>query len=90
MLLKCDSHIKWRNIGESLNVSKTSVETISDNTDGFEDKDKRAFLLVLATWRERGAKHEESKRANWENMKNALSDYSDLTKAIEELQKGYS
>ena len=89
MLLKCDSYTDWKNIGNCLSLPETTLDTISGNVDGFEDKDKRAFLLVLATWRERGAKRKESKKANWRNLKKAICDYSDLTKAIEDLEKGY-
>jgi len=89
MLLKCDSYTEWKSIGNCLNLSETTVETISDNVDGFEDKDKRAFLLVMATWRERGAKIKETKKANWQNLKKAISHYSTLIKAIEEIEKGF-
>jgi len=90
MLLKYDSYTEWKNIGKCLNLSETTLEKISSNVDGFEDKDKRAFLLVLATWRERGAKKKETKIANWRNLKKSISHYSDLIKAIEEIDKGYS
>ena len=86
MLLKCDSCTEWKSIG---NLSETTLETISGKVDGFEDKDRRAFLLVLATWREKGAKRKETKKANWRNLKEAISHYSTLIEAIEEIENGY-
>lgn len=87
MLLKCKSYENWKGIAESLNLPGPTVENLSEKLDGMHDGDKRGFLCALAVWREKGAKRKESKKANWRNLKQLLSSYPNLTKAVNEIEK---
>lgn len=87
LLMNCDCS-KWRKMAECLNISKTSLSTISDNLGGDEHRDKKAFLLVLSTWREKAPVRIADRKANWGNLRMALTNFDDIAEGIENIKTG--
>ena len=87
LLLTCDFS-KWRQIADCLRVSEVTVSTISDNLGGDELRDKKAFLLILSSWREKALVRKEDRKANWRNLRRALADFDDIVEQIEGIKAG--
>ena len=85
LLMHCDC-TKWREIADHLNVPRQTVTTISDNLQNDKLKDQKAFLVVLATWREKAPIRIQERKANWRNFRKALSSFDDILKAVEEIK----
>ena len=85
-LLKCD-YTKWRDIADSLNVPRQTLTTISDNLQGDKLRDKKAFLRVLASWREKAPIRKPDRKANWRNLQKALANFSDILEAIDKVKQ---
>ena len=77
---------KWRKMAECLEISKTSLSTISDKLGNDEDRDKKAYLLVLSTWREKAPVTIAERKANWRNLRMALTNFSDIVEEIENIK----
>lgn len=86
-LTKCD-YTKWREIAECLNVPGQTVNTISDNLEGNKLRDKKAFLVVLASWREKAPIRKPDRKANWKNLRKSLSTFHDIIEAIDKIKQG--
>ena len=87
LLLNCD-FTKWKEVAKCLKVSDETVSRILDNLGGDEDRNKKAFLLVLSSWREKAPVRKEDRKANWRNLRNALADFDDIAKQIEQIEEG--
>ena len=87
LLLNCDFS-KWRKMADCLKVSKVTVSTTSENLGGDKLRDKKAFLLILSSWREKAPVKKEDRKANWRNLRNALTDFNDIVEQIEEIKEG--
>ena len=87
LLLNCDFS-KWREMAKSLKVSDITVSTISDNLGDDNNRDKKAFLLILSSWREKALVRKEDRKANWRNLRNALADFDDITEQIDQIEEG--
>ena len=85
ILMNSDSS-KWRKMAECLKISKTSLSTISDKLGNDEDRDKKAYLLVLSTWREKAPVTIADRKANWRNLRMALTNFSDIVEEIENIK----
>ena len=55
-----------------LNVSDQTVNNISIRVAGTGNKDKKAFLMVLGSWREKAPIKKKGKMATFENLRNSL------------------
>ena len=86
LLLTCDVS-KWEDMAKSLNVSDITVSTISDNLGDDKNRDKKAFLLILSSWREKAPVRKEDRKANWRNLRNALTDFDDIAEQIEQIKE---
>ena len=86
LLMNCD-YTKWREIADCLKVPKVTLTGISDKLWGNELRDKKAFLMVLASWREKAPIRIQDRKANWRNLKKALFDFDDIVKAIENIEQ---
>ena len=75
-------------MAECLKLSATSLSTISDNLGSDEHRDKKAFLLVLATWRDKAPVRIVARKANWRNLRIALSKFYDIVEGIENIKAG--
>ena len=88
LLMNCN-YTKWREIADCLKeVPKETLTGISDKLEGNEFRDKKAFLLVLVSWREKAPIRIQDRKANWGNLKKAMVDFDDVTDAIEKVQQG--
>ena len=85
ILMKCD-YTKWREIADCLKIPKVTLTEISDRLEGNEFRDKKAFLKVLASWREKAPIRIQDRKANWGNLKKAMVDFDDITEAIKKIQ----
>ena len=86
LLLNCDFS-KWRKMADCLNVSKVTLSTISENLGGDELRDKKAFLLILSSWREKAPVRKEDRKATWRNLRNSLAEFDDIVEQIEEIKE---
>ena len=86
-LTNCD-YTKWRDIADCLNVPEQTLTTISDSLEGTELRDKKAFLRVLASWRERAPIKKPDRKANWRNLQRALSSFDDIIETIDKIKQG--
>lgn len=86
LLINCD-YTKWREIADCLKVPKQTMTTISDNLEGNELRDKKAFLVVLASWREKAPTTIQERKANWRNFRAALVDFRDIVEAVEKIEQ---
>ena len=86
-LTRCD-YTKWREIAECLNVPGQTVNTISDNLGGNKLRDKKAFLVVLASWHEKVPIRISDRKANWKNLRKCLSTFHDIVEAIDRIKQG--
>jgi len=87
LLRKCN-YTEWRKIADSLKVPELTVTTISDNLGGDVLRDKKAFLLVLASWREKALIKKDDRKANWRNLRKALANFDDIVEAIDQIKQG--
>ena len=87
LLLNCDFS-KWRKMAGCLNVSEITLSTISENLGGDELRDKKAFLLVLSSWREKAPVRRENRKATWRNLRKSLAEFDDIVEQIEEIEAG--
>ena len=87
LLLNCDCS-KWREIAKCLKVPDETLSTISENVGGDERRNKKAFLLVLSSWREKAPLKKEDKKANWRNLRTALTKFDDIVEEIEKIKEG--
>ena len=87
LLMNCD-YCKWREIADCLKVPEESVSTISENLATDEDRDKKAFLLILSRWREKAPVRIADRIANWRNFRKALVKFDDLVQGIEKVKEG--
>ena len=83
LLISCNC-AQWKNIADCLNDSVYAFKLLEILKDD-ERKDKKAFLIVLARWREKAVK---SGAANWKNFRKALANFDDIVKAIEKIKQG--
>ena len=75
-------------MADCLKLSAISLSTISDNLSSDEQRDKKAFLLVLSTWREKAPVRIADRKAIWRNLKKALTDFDDIVEGIENIKAG--
>ena len=93
MLLKCESYTEWSKLSDHLQVPKQTVENMLIKLHGHRDKDKRAFLMILASWREKAPKRKKEKTkdriANYKNLRQAVESagFSDLVEAVDEMKE---
>ena len=87
LLLNCDFS-KWTKMADCLNVSKVTLSTISEKLVGDELRDKKAFLSVLSSWREKAPVRKEDKKATWRNLRNSLAEFDDIVEQIEKIKAG--
>ena len=85
LLRHCDC-TKWREIANCLEV-KLSMTSLSDSLEGDGLKDQKAFLVVLASWREKASTKVPERKANWRNFRKALTNFDDILKAIEKIKQ---
>ena len=88
-LLNCKSYKQWENIGECLNVKGPTIDNISTKLAGTANKDKKAFLVIMASWREAAPVRKKDKRATFGNLRSALTQFDDFTEAINDMEKRY-
>ena len=86
-LLNCNSYKEWKKIGECLNVKSHTINNISTRLAGADNKDKKAFLVIMASWRELAPVRKEDKRATFGNLRSALTQFDDFTEAINDMEK---
>ena len=84
LLMNCD-YTKWREIADCLKVPE--VSTLSENLVSDEHRDKKAFLLILSTWREKAPVTILDRMANWRNLRKALIKFDDIIKGIEKIEE---
>ena len=84
LLLNCDSS-KWTKMADCLNVHKVTQSNISEKLVGDELRDKKAFLLILSSWREKAPM---DKKATWRNLRNSLAEFDDIVEQIEKIKAG--
>ena len=89
LLMNCSSYTKWRYIADCLKVCRPTLDNISETLEGDELRDKKAFLRVLASWREKAPIKKDNKKANWRNLRKALADFDDITEGIEQIKLRY-
>ena len=82
----CD-YTKWREIAGCLEVN-LSMTSLSDSLEGDKFKDQKAFLVVLASWREKASTIIEEEKANWRNFRRALANFDDIVNAIKKIKQG--
>ena len=87
LLLNCDFS-KWTKMADCLNVSKVTLSTLSEKLVGDELRDKKAFLSVLSSWREKARVRKEDKKATWRNLRNSLAEFDDIVEQIEKIKAG--
>ena len=75
-------------MAECLKLSATSLSTISDSLDSDEHRDRKAFLLVLSTWRDKAPVRIVARKANWRNLRISLSKFDDIMEGIENIKAG--
>ena len=87
LLMNCD-YTKWRKIADCLKeIPNVTLTAISDRLEGNEFRDKKAFLMVLASWREKAPIRIQDRKANWRNLKKALFDFDDIVEATENIKQ---
>ena len=87
LLLNCDFS-KWTKIADCLNVHEVTQSNISEKLVGDELRDKKAFLSVLSSWREKAPVRKEDKKATWRNLRNSLAEFDDIVEQIEKIKAG--
>lgn len=88
-LLNCNSYKEWKKIGNCLNISEQTINNISTKLAGADNKDKKAFLVIMASWRALAPVGKEDKRATFGNLRRALTQFDDLIEEINDMEKRY-
>lgn len=89
LLNNCD-YTRWREMAKCLGVSDQTLSTVTENLGGNALRDKKAFLVVLASWREKAPIRIVDRKANWRNLRKSLADqhFDDIVEEIDSIKYG--
>ena len=85
LIIHCD-YTKWREIADCLEVPRRTVTVISNSLQDDKLRDQKAFLMVLASWREKAPLTIQERKANWRNFRKTIN-FHDIVKAIEKIKQ---